>query len=100
MVVLITGDCGYIGSFVAREIPDSLAFKGETIRILDNLSAKTWPSVAMMPREEGTRYELIIGDIRNSDDVRRALKDVDTVIHHGGPWEMLLPLTGESHLVR
>src|SRR2546428_10139248 len=83
MVVLITGGCGYIGSFLARELPNHKAFRGETVRILDNLSANTWPSIPAMPKD--FKYELIIGDIRNKDDVTRALDDVDTVFHYGGP---------------
>ena len=83
MVVLITGGCGYIGSFLARELPKHGTFRGETVRILDNLSANTWPSISAMPKD--FKYELLIGDIRNKDEVRRALEDVDTVFHYGGP---------------
>lgn len=33
----------------------------------------------------GFNYELVIGDIRNKEDVSRSLADVETVFHHGGP---------------
>jgi nucleoside-diphosphate-sugar epimerase len=83
LVVLITGGCGYVGSFLARQLPENSKFKGETVRIFDNLSAGNWPTVASMPKEN--KYELIVGDICDSGDAARALKDVDVVFHLGGP---------------
>ncbi|MDE1852598.1 MAG: NAD(P)-dependent oxidoreductase [Thaumarchaeota archaeon] len=83
MVLLVTGGCGYVGSFIAREAPKHHGFEGETVRIMDNFSARNWPSVPTMP--EDSKYELVIGDICNPEDVRRALKDVEVVFHFGGP---------------
>jgi len=70
---LVTGGAGFIGSNIVEE----LLRRGKDVRVLDNLSTG---------REENIkpfldRVDFHKGDIRNGDDTRKALKDVDYVIH-------------------
>ena len=77
MVVLVTGGCGYLGSALIRDLPKVPAFRGETIRILDNQMRERYVSLWNLPA--GVRYEFLEGDVRNTDSVRQALRDVETV---------------------
>ncbi|HYS72427.1 MAG TPA: SDR family oxidoreductase [Thermoplasmata archaeon] len=77
MVVLVTGGAGYLGSLLIRELPKSKAFAGDSIRVLDTMLRERYVSLWSLPK--GARYEFLEGDVRNSDDVRRALADVDVV---------------------
>ena len=76
MRVLITGGAGFIGSHTA----DLLLEKGYEVRILDNLE----PPVHAQHRKPGylpEGVEFILGDVRNKDDVAKALREVDLVFH-------------------
>jgi len=74
--VLITGGAGFIGSHTA----DALAGKGYKIRLLDNLQKPVhngrWPRYV-----ERKGYELMRGDVRQSDTWAKALKGVSYVYH-------------------
>ena len=82
MVVLITGGAGYIGSWLMREMPKDPRFKGETIRILDNMFRERYVSLWSLPRE--ARYEFLEGDIRKKENVAKAMKDVTLVYDLAG----------------
>ncbi|MBI2893587.1 MAG: NAD-dependent epimerase/dehydratase family protein [Deltaproteobacteria bacterium] len=75
--VLITGGAGFIGSHLTEE----LIAHGYRVRVLDNLS----PRVHGAPRERSIHLpkqaELCVGDVRSEVDVRRALTEVDSVVH-------------------
>lgn len=75
MRYLITGGCGFIGSNIAEE----LIRRGESVRILDNLSSGKRSNLAF--DGEGA-IELVIGDVTKEEDCRRAVRDVDYVLHH------------------
>jgi nucleoside-diphosphate-sugar epimerase len=66
-IALVTGGSGYFGSVVVRH----LRARGDRVRVFDLIDAPDRP----------TDVELVQGDIRNPDDVKKALVDVD-VIHH------------------
>lgn len=70
---LITGGAGFIGSNIARELLE----RGESVRILDNLSTGNEKNI------EGirARVDFMRGDIRNIDDTRRAADGMDYVLH-------------------
>lgn len=75
-LVLITGGAGFIGSHLA----DELLRRGDRVRILDDLSPQ------VHGRRERPDYldpgaELVVGDVRDPESVRRALRDVDAVVH-------------------
>ncbi|MEM3370392.1 MAG: GDP-mannose 4,6-dehydratase [Candidatus Woesearchaeota archaeon] len=75
MNVLVTGGAGFIGSFVV----DKLVERGYDVRILDNLDPQVHPSG--VPDYLNQNAEFIRGDVRNKNDVKKALKDVDAVFH-------------------
>jgi dTDP-L-rhamnose 4-epimerase len=74
--VLITGGAGFIGSHLAR----TLLRRGYHVRALDNLTPQVHPG-GVRPDYLDAGVELIVGDVRDEHAVRRALLDVDSVIH-------------------
>lgn len=77
MQILITGGAGFIGSHVA----DELLTRGHRVRALDNLSEQVHGSHADRPDYLNADVELLRGDVRDPDAVRRALDGVDAVYH-------------------
>jgi dTDP-L-rhamnose 4-epimerase len=75
--VLITGGAGFIGSHLV----DELLTNGYSIRVLDNLSEQIHGPGKQPPRYLNEEAELIIGDVRNPNDVAKALRNVDMVVH-------------------
>lgn len=65
MNILVTGGAGFIG----RHLVDRLVSKGHSVAVYDKL----------LHSKENVR--LIEGDIRDMDDVKRAMKDVEAVFH-------------------
>jgi dTDP-L-rhamnose 4-epimerase len=74
--VLITGGAGFVGRHVAR----ALLERGHRVRALDSLIEQVHSNPAR-PQELHPDVELIVGDIRNTEAVSRALAGVDAVIH-------------------
>jgi len=74
-IYLVTGGAGFIGSNIVRE----LVTRGETVRVLDNFSTGRRENLAGV-RDD---IELIVGDLRDLDACRRAVKSVDYVLHEG-----------------
>jgi len=75
--ILITGGAGFIGSHLA----DEMLSNNYTVRALDNLSPQVHGSDADRPAYLDPEVELIVGDVRDPEAVRRALKDIDAVFH-------------------
>src|SRR3989344_3150655 len=73
MRVLVTGGAGFIGSHVVKILLD----KGHKVVVLDNLSSSKKETV-------DSRAELVVGDIKDSVQSRKALKGTDAVIHMAG----------------
>ena len=69
---LVTGGAGFIGSHLAEE----LLRRGETVRVVDNLSTGKRQNIAHIPS-----VEFIEGDLADLDVARRAVKGVDYVLH-------------------
>lgn len=76
MRVLITGGAGFIGSHVC----DLLVSKGYQVRLFDNLSPQVHTD-GRRPEYLHRDAELIVGDVRDSERLGRALHGVDAVIH-------------------
>ena len=74
---LITGGAGFIGSHLARELLEH----GYDVRALDNLSPQVHGASAARPDYLEEDVELIVGDVRDPDTVRAALKNIDAVYH-------------------
>jgi dTDP-L-rhamnose 4-epimerase len=75
--VLITGGAGFIGSHLADELLEN----GYQVRALDNLSEQVHGAGASRPGYLSPEVELIDGDVRDAETVRRALAGVDAVFH-------------------
>ncbi len=75
--VLITGGAGFIGSHLA----DELLARGYRVRAFDNLSLQVHGPLAQRPEYLNQEAEFVIGDIRNPEVVREALKGIDAVYH-------------------
>jgi dTDP-L-rhamnose 4-epimerase len=75
--VLITGGAGFIGSHLC----DELLQKGYRVRAIDNLSPQVHGSNAKRPAYLSSDVELVVGDVRDGETVRRSLAGVDAVYH-------------------
>jgi nucleoside-diphosphate-sugar epimerase len=69
---LVTGGAGFIGSHLAEE----LLRRGETVRVVDNLSTGKRQNIAHI-----RSVEFIEGDLADLDVARRAVKGIDYVLH-------------------
>ncbi|MEA2576346.1 MAG: dTDP-L-rhamnose 4-epimerase [Chloroflexia bacterium] len=75
--VLITGGAGFIGSHLA----DELLAHGYRVRALDNLTEQVHGPDRHRPGYLSSEVELVVGDVRDPEAVRKALKGVDAVYH-------------------
>ena len=75
--VLITGGAGFIGSHLA----DQLLGEGDQVRVLDSLCPLIHDVQDRAPDYLDPAVELVIGDIRDAEAVRKALRGVDAVVH-------------------
>lgn len=76
-LILITGGAGFIGSHTA----DALLSRGYGIRVLDCLDPQIHGAQWKPPAYLDPRIELLVGDVRNREDVVSALAGVDAVLH-------------------
>jgi dTDP-L-rhamnose 4-epimerase len=75
--ILITGGAGFIGAHVANELLEH----GYRVRALDDLVPQVHGPERARPAYLDRDVELIVGDIRNSELLSRALRQIDSVIH-------------------
>jgi UDP-glucose 4-epimerase len=73
MRVLITGGAGFIGSHLA----DALIARGDHVVALDNFSTGSTANIKHITKN----FEIIDGDIRNTEIINETTKDVDLVFH-------------------
>ena len=73
--ILITGGAGFVGSHLA----DALLQRGYEVRIFDNLTPQVHPHG--WPDYLPNHVELMQGDMRNLDEVKRAVVGVDAIFH-------------------
>jgi dTDP-L-rhamnose 4-epimerase len=74
-MILVTGGAGFVGSHVV----DELLGEGHEVRVLDSLLAH-----GEVPDYMAGEAELIEGDVRDPETVRRALHGVEHVCHQAG----------------
>ena len=90
---LVTGGAGFIGSHLATRLTE----RGDTVRILDNLttgrienvahlfpghlSADDMQELALAQRLQGPHVEFVHGDVADRETVSRAVRDVEVVFH-------------------
>ncbi|MGB1318568.1 MAG: NAD-dependent epimerase/dehydratase family protein, partial [Flavobacteriales bacterium] len=80
MKVLVTGGAGFIGSVLIPE----LITRGHSVRVLDNLSPQIHgnePEKSPTASLIKDKVELIVGDVRNRDDWKKSLPNIDCVVH-------------------
>jgi nucleoside-diphosphate-sugar epimerase len=75
MRCLITGGAGFIGSNIAREALS----RGHEVRILDDFSTGRRSNLA----DIGSHIDLLEGDLRDYETVRKAVEGVEVVFHEG-----------------
>ncbi|MBO7327925.1 MAG: SDR family oxidoreductase [Lentisphaeria bacterium] len=73
--ILVTGGAGFIGS----NLTDALLASGYEVRVIDNFSTGKRENIDHLTGNP--LFTLIEGDIRNIDDCRRAVENVDAVFH-------------------
>ncbi len=102
--VLVTGGSGFLGSHLV----DQLLADGAAVRVLDNLSTGSLLNLQAAaerhPRNGATfggRLEVMIGDIRDRELLRKALRGVKYVFHLAGLPATAVSVTdpGEIHAV-
>lgn len=74
---LVTGGCGFVGSHLV----DALVGAGHRVRVLDSIDPQAHEGG--VARFLNRNAELVQGDLRDRDAVRRALDGVDVVFHQG-----------------
>ena len=79
---LITGGAGFIGSNYVHK----LIQRGESVTIFDNLSRAGAPrNVDWLQKEFGENgFRLIVGDVRNADQIAEAAKEANIIVHLAG----------------
>jgi dTDP-L-rhamnose 4-epimerase len=75
--ILITGGAGFIGSHLA----DELLRHGYGVRVLDCLTEQVHGPNRSRPAYLHPEVELVVGDVRNHQDVNRSLEGIDAVYH-------------------
>ena len=73
--VLVTGGAGFIGS----NLVEALLARDNEVTVLDNFA--TGKMINLVSFVGNKRFKLIVGDIRNMDDCRKAVDGVEYVLH-------------------
>ena len=77
MNILITGGAGFIGS----NLCEALLKRGDRVVCLDNFSTGHIENLLPFIEQYPKIFRLIVGDIRNIEDCRKALDGCDYVLH-------------------
>ena len=92
--ILITGGAGFIGS----NLCDYFLSKGNRVICLDNFATGHRHNIDYLLVNKN--FQLIEGDIRNSEDCKKAVKGVDYVLHQAAlgsvPRSIVDPLTSND----
>lgn len=75
--ILVTGGAGFIGS----NLCEALLERGDEVVCLDNFMTGHIENILPFFEKYTDKFKLIVGDIRNMDDCRKAVEDIDYVLH-------------------
>lgn len=75
--ILVTGGAGFIGS----NLTEALLERNHSVTVLDNFATGHIENLLPLIEKYGSRLKLIVGDIRNLDDCRKAVKGCEYVFH-------------------
>ena len=75
MSIIVTGGAGFIGSHLV----DKLVELGFTVKVLDNLSSGSLENIKHLLARKNIEFVYI--DIKNYEELKKALRDVETVFH-------------------
>ena len=75
---LVTGGAGFIGSHIVR----ALLEQGAAVRVLDNFSSGKRENIeGLSDSKNGSRFEVVEGDVRDESLVADAVRDVEVIFH-------------------
>ena len=77
MKILVTGGAGFIGS----NLCEALLERGDNVVCLDNFATGHIENILPLFDKYADRFKLIVGDIRNMDDCRKAVDGMEYVLH-------------------
>lgn len=77
MKVLVTGGAGFIGS----NLCESLLMEGHIVRCLDNFATGKPENIFPLLEQYPQTFNLQVGDIRNIEDCRKAVEEMEYVLH-------------------
>ena len=77
MKVLVTGGAGFIGS----NLCEALLKRGDEVVCLDNFATGKIENLLPLLSAFPQTFKLVVGDIRNSDDCRKAIEGCEGVLH-------------------
>lgn len=75
--ILVTGGAGFVGSHLV----DALIKKGYDVKVFDNLEPQVHGEEQKIPHYLNKEAEFIKGDVRNREQLRKALQDVEVIFH-------------------
>lgn len=75
--ILITGGAGFIGSNLCEYFLN----QGDKVTCLDNFSTGKFENIKDLIEKYSHNFQLIVGDIRNIEDCRKAVQNVDFILH-------------------
>jgi len=76
--VLITGGAGFIGTNLAHRILSA----GQPVMLFDNLSRRgVCENLDWLRNEHGALADVVVGDVRDADALRRVTREVSRVFH-------------------
>ena len=77
MKILVTGGAGFIGSNLCEHLLD----QGHKVRCLDNFSTGKIDNLLPLLGKYPHTFQLIVGDVRNIEDCRKAVDNMEYVLH-------------------